>query len=144
MLLGNKPQPIFRKTLGGFVPINTIAEETHAKVKLGDEVTLTLRRPRNLAHHKKFWAIAQKVFENQEHYLTVEDVVTAFKFAISHTRKIRTKHGIIEIPESIAFDKMDQTEFEAFYERFVKFLISEVIPGLDRAELEGELLEMVV
>ena len=50
---------------------------------------------------------------------------------------------MIEIPLSISFAKMDQTEFESFYERAMDFLIAEVLPGIDSADLEREVQEII-
>ena len=141
MKLGDKPLPTYRKTLAGFVPVSEAAQEFHRKTKLGDDCVLEGRRPRNLAHHAKFWALLTLVCQNQEHYQTVEEVCVAFKFAIGHTHKLKTAQGIVEYPASISFAAMDQTEFEAFYDRAITFLVTDVIPGLDRADLEREVLE---
>lgn len=132
---------IFRKHISGLCPKGTEAEEMLRKIKLGDLVTVDVKRPRNIAHHAKFFAMLQMILENQEHYTSVDDILTAFKFAIGHTRKIKTRAGMIEIPESISFAKMDQPAFDKFYSRALDFVVAEVIPGMDKTDLERELLE---
>ena len=47
----------------------------------------------------------------------------------------------VRIPKSIAFHAMDQAEFEAFYERVIDVVVSEIIPGLSREDLKRELSE---
>lgn len=144
MKLGDAPLPIYRKTISGFVPVNEAAEEFHRKTKLGNDCTLEGRRPRLLAHHKKFWKLMTLVWENQSHYATPEQVCNAFKFAIGHydVTRYKVRGEVIEHHElrSISFAAMDQTEFANFYGRAVTFLVTEVIPGLDREELEQEML----
>ena len=134
---------IFRKTLTGFWPDDENAQKMAKRVKIGDFIEVEIKQPRNIHHHRKFWKLIQMVYENQDHYQSADDVCTAFKFAIGHTRKIRTRYGEIEIPESISFASMDQHGFENFYDKAIDFLIADVIPGLDRADLEREITEVL-
>lgn len=126
-----------------FLPYNQTALDVLLKCKLDEPVTIEVKRERNLAHHNKYFALLGKVYENQDWYQSVEDISTAFKFAIGHTRKIKTRDGIHEIPLSISFAAMDQAAFDAFYSKAVDFLVAKVIPGLNRAELEREVMEMI-
>ena len=132
---------IFRKNLNRLVPHGTEAEDLLRKWKDGDLVTVEVKRGRNLAHHAKFFAMLQLILENQEHYTSVDDILTAFKFATGHTRKIKTRVGMIESPLSISFASMDQAAFDKFYSRALDFMVAEVIPGLQKEAVERELLE---
>jgi len=132
---------IFRKYLNRLVPHGTGAEELLREWKDGDLMTVDVRKPRNLAHHAKFFALLQLIHENQDHYKSVDEILTVFKFHVGHTERIKTRHGIIEIPLSISFAKMDQTAFDGFYSKALDFVVSEVIPGLEKESLERELLE---
>jgi len=145
MKLGDAPQPVYEKTLAGFAPANDLAAEFHRKTKLGSRCTLEGRRPRNLALSNKYWALMTLVYQNQEHYASPEQVSNAFKLATGHFDVVRYKvNGLIidrhEL-KSISFPAMDEDEFSAFYDRAITFLISEVVPGLDRQDLEQEVLE---
>lgn len=143
----------FRKDLGALRPANDAAEQAMSKVKHGTEVRVEMRRPRNLQHHKKFWALASIVADNQEHYASAEHLVDALKVATGHCEthagKPETvacphcggtfKHQtIIYVPHSISFKSMDQAEFEAFYERCLDIVAKHVIPGIDKDDLRRE------
>lgn len=132
---------LFRKDFGCLRAADVRAEEFLAKVKFGDLVMLEAKRPRNIAHHAKFFAMLQKIFENQSHYKSVDDILDAFKFAVGHTRKIKTARGVIEVPLSISFASLDQDQFNEFYDKAVDFVCSDVIPGLQKEDLAKELLE---
>ena len=132
---------IFRKELGCLRPVGPEADELLRRWKLGDLVTVDVKRPRNIAHHAKFFAMLNLIWLNQEHYKSVEEVLTAFKFAIGHTQKINTRRGMIEVPKSISFARMDQTAFDEFYSKAVDFVCAEVVPGLAKEDLQKELLE---
>ena len=124
-------------------PCDEIGETALKRVGQGNIVTCNIKQPRNVQHHRLFFALMSKVFENQQYFSSVEQLVTALKLAIGHTDVIKTKRGTFEIPKSISFAKMDQPAFDAFYTRAVDFVLAEVIPGLGRKELEAEIQEMV-
>ena len=136
---------MFQKHLGTLRPAEPAAEEVLARIKHDDIVRVEIKKPRNLLHHRKFWALMNLVFENQDHYRSADEVCTAFKFATGHYDEqryvIKGETYLHRVPRSISFAKMSQDEFANFYERAIQFLITEVIPGLDRADLERELME---
>lgn len=124
-------------------PCDEAGESALKRIGQGKIVACNVKQPRNVQHHRLFFALMSKVFENQTYFKTVEQLVTALKIAIGHTDTIQTKRGTYTIPKSISFAAMDQGEFDTFYENSVQFVLTEVIPGLGRAELEAEIREMV-
>jgi hypothetical protein len=134
---------VFRKELGCLRPADEEAEKVLRGIKMGECVTVSVKRPRNLQQLRLFWALMTNVWENQEHYKTPDEVCDAFKFAVGHYDVLRTKRGDEKVLRSIAFPAMDQTAFDAFFKRAVDFCVAEVIPGIGREELEREVLEMV-
>ncbi len=134
---------LFRKHLGRLVPDGHEAEALINSIRQGELVEADIRRPRNLQHHRKFFALLRVVFENQEYYSSTDHLLAACKHATGHVDVIRTKRGQITIPKSISFAKMDQAEFNDFYDRVVTWVVTEVIPGLDREDLEDAVLEIL-
>ena len=55
----------------------------------GELVTIELRRPRNIKHHRMFWALMTIVHDNMDHerYPTVEDLTAAVMAIGSITSK---------------------------------------------------------
>ena len=51
--------------------------------------------------------------------------------------------NVAYIPKSIAFASMDQTAFNDFWDKAVTFIVTKVIPGMNRDALETEILSMV-
>jgi hypothetical protein len=133
---------IFRKELGCLRPTDGAGEELLRKIKLGAVVTVEVKRPRNLQHHRKFWALMQLLYENQEHYQSADEICTVFKFRIGHTKKIKTRDGIVEEPLSIAFAAMDQDAFDGFYDRALDFAVKEILPGMQEGVLRAEVEEL--
>lgn len=139
-------QPIFfRKDIGKLVPADDAAQAVLSKIKLGAEVQVDIRRPRNTRHHRKLWALANIVADNQEHYETPEQVVAALKAATGHCDWFPMKDGehMVAIPKSIAFHKMDQTEFETFYDRCIQVVAKHFLPGVESDALRAEVEEFL-
>lgn len=129
------------KQLGVLRPTDEAGEESLRKVKTGALVEIEIKQPRNLQHHRKFFAMLNIVFQNQEHYKTSEMLLIACKFGVGHVDVIRTKRGEYQIPKSISFHAMSQDDFSKFYDAAVDWVISDVIPGLKRAALDAEVEE---
>lgn len=148
----------FTKDLRSLRPSNDAAEEALGKIKLGAEVQVEIKRPRNLQHHKKFWKLASVVVDNQERYATPEHLVDGLKVATGHCdthlgkpETVSCPHcggsfahqTIIYVPHSISFASMNQTEFEAFYSRCIDIIARHVIPGIDKDDLRHEVEEFL-
>jgi hypothetical protein len=113
------------KTLNGLAPADVAGEEALRKVKLGDFVTVEVKKPRNGKHHRLYWALVGIVHHNQDRYETTEQLHSALKIAAGHYELLTMPNGNeYKIPKSIRFDTMDQTEFSAFYDVFATLLQS--------------------
>lgn len=138
---------LFQRVGNNLVPDNPHALETLKKIKDGDYVDVDIRRNRNPYHHRKLFALLGLIYENQTHYGTIDELLTAFKFWIRHVDVVEIQEGghLVrhEYPKSIAWDKMDQTEFEQFYNSLVEFVTTSVIPGLDDEQLETEIWDLI-
>lgn len=136
----------FRKGLDSLAPLDEDAQALLAKIKYREVVEIDIKRGRNARHSAKYWVMIGKVWANQDAYEMKHDVSDAFLIA---TNRFRWGNCIVDgqtyrrpIPDSISFAKMDQDEFSKFYDEAMNFLCEKVIPGLDKADLQNELLEM--
>jgi len=136
----------FRKEIGGkLTPCDEHAVAALSKVKTGDSVVVEIRRPRNLRHHRKFWALVNLVFNNQEHYESPDHLVAALKTTVGHCDLVPSKDGstMVALPKSIAFHRMDQTAFEAFYDKCIDVIARHFLPGVDSDALRAEVEELL-
>jgi len=135
-----------QKILNGLRPADEAGEEALRKISLGELVQVEIKRPRNLKMHKLFWALMSLVWQNvdSERYPTVEDLVAAVEIYAGIRTRIELPNGTQGfIPGSIAFHKMDQVEFAAFFERVIDLVCTHFIPGLPPGDLRDELEQMV-
>lgn len=132
------------KTLNGLAPADVAGEEALRKVKLGDFVTVEVKKPRNGKHHRLYWALVGVVHHNQDRYETTEQLHSALKIAAGHYDLLTMPSGQeYKIPRSIAFDKMDQVEFSQFYDRVCGLIAKHFLPGVSVDDLKAEVEQMI-
>ena len=136
------PKLVLRKHLGSLRPADEQCETWLGKIANGDCIMVDARKPRNIQHHRKLFALLNLVVENIDQSITVEMLLGIIKLRTGYCDVIQTAKGEIALPKSIAFESMDQTQFSEFYDKAVDFIIQEILP-VSRAELESEILEMV-
>lgn len=134
------------KQFGCLRPADQSGEEALSKMRIGDLMQVEIKRPRNLQHHRLFWALIGKVWENidQERYPSPDDLCAAIKIAAGIRTRIVLPDGTQGfIPGSIAFHKMSQDEFSAFYDRVCNLIAEHFLPGVTSAELRAEVELMI-
>lgn len=126
------------KQLNTLVPVDDQGREALAKIGHGKQVTVSVKKARNPYHHRKLFAMLGIVLSNQEHYKDTDQLLAACKLATGHCDLVKTKHGVIGLPKSIAFHAMDGIAFQDFYDKAVQWVVEEVIPGLAARDLNAE------
>lgn len=86
------------------------------KVKANDIVSCTIKKPRNILFHRKFFALLNLVFQNQEIYQHLEDLRHDLTIEAGFFESRPNLYGEeIKKPKSISFAAMDEYEFNDFY-----------------------------
>lgn len=101
--------------------------------------------PRNGPHHRKLFALLTLVAENSETYETTKKALVGVKLAsgyVDHVVDPRTGE-ITQVPQSIAFESMEQDEFDKFYDAAIDGVLRHILPQFDR-EIADRLLEQIV
>lgn len=108
----------------GLVPLYDSDLDSKKKLKIGETYQATVVKPRNVGFHRKFFALINMVYENQERYTNIEhlrrDLTIASGFYEEHvtfTGQRRTE------PMSISFSKMNQRDFDKLYSAFVVSIV---------------------
>jgi hypothetical protein len=128
---------------GALEPTDDLGRQVVGRISAGAVVRAEVKRPRNIGHHRKLWALVTLIYENQTRYRTPEDLLGVLKVAAGHYTTVATADGEIRVPNSVSFSAMDQTEFERFWDRVVTVVCEQIVPGMDREDLERELMGMV-
>ena len=136
------PKLVLRKHLGSLRPADEQSEEWLKKLPNDECIMVEARRPRNIQHHRKLFALLNLVKDNIDQSITVEMLLGIIKLRTGYCDVIQTAKGEIALPKSIAFESMDQTQFSEFYDKAIDFIIQDILP-VSRDELENEVLEMV-
>lgn len=98
-----------------------------------------LSRPRNLKHHKKFFAFLRMIQDAAQPFTTSDQLLAAIKVATGRMDLFQLPTGlVVASPKSISFGAMDQTEFDRFYADAVT-VIEQLVPGLTRDVIDREL-----
>lgn len=127
-------------------PTDRVSQEKLRKLPEGRMVLCRTHTPRNGKHHRLLWAVAQLIAENSEQWPTAELVVKQFKYGTGHVEEVRfMMPGGVWItqvsPASIAYEAMSQDDFSEWFEKAMDFLRIEMIPGLNRPDLEAAVNE---
>lgn len=106
------------------VPHGTESHVEFARVPFNKLVHVEVRRPRNSQHHRLYWALCARIAGAIGS--DAENISDMFKIATGHCTIIRSKtYGELKLPKSIAFSRMDQTQFSAFFERCIQVMYEE-------------------
>lgn len=125
-------------TLSGLTPLYGSDFEEKKKLKIGETYKVKVSRPRNPEFHRKFFALINIAYENQE-------VTTVFNYFY---RWMIVQAGYYDVvtypdgeitkePKSISFAKMSQSEFEKIYKDMVQVVIT--VTGADEQMINEEL-----
>ncbi len=129
----------------GLYPSDGLSDSDLSDIPAGQRIKAVITQPRRQKPHRLYWAAIKIVSENTEHPVLSdrERLHDLVKIKCGYVHLVRSKGEIIQLPGSIAFDKMDEMEFRAFLQKALTFLCDEVIPGLGVAALEEQARLMI-
>jgi hypothetical protein len=101
--------------------------------------------PRHGPHHRKMFALLALIADNSEIYDTTEKALVAVKLVAGYADPmIDPRTGeLTQVPQSIAFDAMDQDVFDQFYQAAIDGVLRFILPTMDR-DTADHLLEQIV
>lgn len=114
-----------------------------ARVEFGEVAEIRIVRHRSLPQHRLFFGILQHVAENSR-FETAERLLVALKIRLGRYDLCRLPNGRdVPVPQSISFDKMDQADFQGFFNDAVRLICEDVLDNYDQAKLIREVEEML-
>jgi hypothetical protein len=109
----------------------------------GEIVEVTYSRPRNGQLLRKYWQICQYVADACPGVETKNQVDAILKIKSGHVDLINFQGQIYQVPASIAFNKMDENEFQEFFSKCVKIIMEVFLPNMTEREIVEEIERMV-
>lgn len=135
--------PIFLRSQNGLIPHNEAASDALRGLAWGAKVKAQISRPRNPGHHDKYWALCSKIADAIPGDYTAENISDVLKIKAGHSTAVQTKGGVIHLPKSIAWSKMDQAGFAKFYDRCLVVICEQWLPHMKPSDLVREIEGMV-
>jgi hypothetical protein len=92
----------------------------------GDTVRFSWKAPRSPKFHRWFFVVVSRIFENQEQFAKEEHLLDWIKVGAGHCVFHPGPDGrMVAIPESISWERLDETEFREFVDAAWAFLRTE-------------------
>lgn len=108
--------------------------ETAKKISLNEPIEFEFTKKRNVKFHRKFFALLNLVFENQEQYNNIEHLRKDLTISAGYYDLRYNIEGVeIREPKSISFAKMDELEFSEVYNRVIDVVVNWL--GIDKQEI---------
>ena len=122
--------------------------EEKKKLKLGEIYTCEIRLMRNYKFHRKYFALINLAWEYQTQKTTAffsenkEVFRKTVEIAAGHFEQIYSieRREWVQVPKSIAFDKMDNAEFEKLYNNVKTVLFNTFLKHINEQEFLNQLL----
>lgn len=135
-------------TASGLKPLYDEDYDQKKRLRIGETYEVTIRLARNLDFHRKYFALIHCAWEYQNERMTeyFKNNVDVFRKTVEIAAgwcepvfSIEKKEWM-EIPKSVAFDKMDNTEFSDLYDRVKDVLFKYFLKHITCEEFEKNLI----
>jgi len=120
---------IMRRTVQGLSPVDQFNWEQLVgdRIKVGDDVKCKVTKSRNLDFHRKFFAMLRATFDMQDEFETMPQWRAVCIAGAGYCDFIQGHEQLVAIPKSIAFHKMDETEFNRVYQDALTFICARYV-----------------
>ncbi len=133
-----------KKKNGVLVPSLPNDEETFNQWHEGDILECNVKKTRNIKFHRLIFAFFNFIFESQEKYDTLDDLIVEFKLRAGYYQEHITVKGIIiYIPKSISFEKCDELQINKLYDKFIDIAIKYFVPLMTRKDIDNAVLTIL-
>lgn len=133
---------------GALMPVDQQSIEAIAKLKLGQGVKVSIKRIRNLGHHRKMFSLLNLAYEaweppaQQYKGEAVQKNFDSFRNDIvilaGYGEASYNLRGEVRVrAKSMAFGSMSQEEFEALYSAVINVILSRILTNYTRDDLDN-------
>lgn len=145
------------KRCGVLMPASEGDTETLANITEGETVRADIKRPRNIAFHRKYFALLDVLFNifepeitGEKWYNGVAPVKNRDRFrkdiaiATGHYELVITIKGECRAEaKSISFASMDETQFSELYSRTIDYGLLRIAKGKTKAEIDNWVAQII-
>lgn len=131
----------------GLTPISDDDFDAKSKLKTGAVYEVSVRQARNYEFHKKYFALIrcswEYLNESQEAFFkTIEVFRKTMEVASGHCDRIYSikRNDWVDVPKSVAFDKMTAVEFEVLYDNVKRVIFSTALRKISEEEFMKNLV----
>lgn len=136
-------------TPSGLKPLYDEDYDQKKKLKIGEIYKVKITIARNINFHRKYFALINCAWAYQNESTTkhfknnVECFRKTVEIAAGHCDTVYnlSLKSWVDIPKSIAFDKLKQEEFEDLYERVKDVLFTTFLKGIDEEEFLNNMID---
>jgi len=94
------------------------------RIKVGDLLQCEIKKPRNYQFHKKFFALLNMIYQNQERYNNIDHLRNDLTIEAGfYTLRQNLKGEKIYEADSISFSKMNEEKFEDYYSKCLDVIV---------------------
>lgn len=137
------------KTANGLKPAFDEDYESYSKLKNGDSFTVEIRKQRNPQFHRLYFSLINCAYAYQNEKrceLLFSNSIDKFRKTVEvsagHCETIYSQklECFVDVPKSIAFNKMDEFEFRELYERIKDVLFKSYLNHISEDEFNRNLI----
>jgi len=126
------------KTLSGLKPAHNSDYELYKKLKLNEEYQCEVKQVRNIRFHRKFFALLNMLYDNQEIYTNLDSLRKDLTIAAGYyDERVNFSGEVIIEAKSISFAKMSQQEFDELYNRVLDVIVKYF--NFDREDIKNHI-----
>jgi len=124
-----------------FIAVNDSDYESIGKLKNNTIYKIVATQPRNYEFHKKFMALCNLYFQNQDCFINFDHCRKWLTMKAGFYEEIKTPNGVMFEPVSIKFASMDELEFKEVYSKVLDVVFKEL--GSTKEDIEQELINFM-
>lgn len=130
---------VLLKKDNAFYPYYESDKEISKGYKENTVYIVDIKQPRNIKHHKKYWALCKLVCTNSEAFKNSEQVSDYLKLKSGNIEYICVNNSVTYIkPKSINFEAMGKKAFEEFWHIIIPDVCE--LLGCEISEVEENLI----
>jgi hypothetical protein len=133
------------RTLVGWSPVDDESIRVSRRWSAGETVVVDLKKPRNYKSLKRYWKLCEVVLSSSKDFKSKDQVHQFLKIRSGHATVIVAKSTgeVYLLADSIDYDSIeDEAEFQEIWRRVIDVVCEDILPGIDRNELEYEVLKL--